>query len=106
MHWAHLRRCVTSGCHLQLLRSSGEFLDQLVCHRIEHVDPLDSEAGLSGIEETTDGDRLAGLFQVRVITNDGRTAATQLERDMFQVRGCLAPHLLTTLGFAREARPA
>src|SRR5207302_1345450 len=103
VHRAHLGGGVATRRDLQLPGSGGQFFDQLVGNRLEDIHALHGQAGLAGVEEAANGNRLARLLDVGVIADDGGVAPTELEGHVLQVRSRLGHHLLPGLSFARES---
>jgi len=68
------------------LRPLLEFLNKLVIDTLLHVDPRTSTAALAMVEEDTKVDPRDGVVNISIIEDDIGTLATQLERDLLQVR--------------------
>jgi hypothetical protein len=69
-----------------------EFLDELVVDTFLHVDPRTRTAALAVVEEDTEVDPRDGILDIGILKDDIRTLATQLERDLLQVRPCGGLH--------------
>lgn len=72
-----------------------ELLDKLVVDTFLHVDSASRTAALAVIEEDAEVDPRDGVVDVSVVKDDIGALATQLERDLFQVRASSSFHDLT-----------
>ena len=74
MQGSHLGRRVDSAAQLEASGARADFVDELFGDAVEHVDALDRQAGLAGVEEASDGDHARRLIEVGVVADDGGVA--------------------------------
>src|SRR5262245_15046743 len=91
-----------SIAHSQFLDARHEFCDEFVEYVIEDVKTLDGETRLTAIEEASDGGGTGCLVNVRIVTNNHRIAAAELQRHpLDRLRGDFH-HMLSGRGSSGE----
>ena len=63
----------------------NELRDKLIVDLVEQIEPLDGEARLAAIEESSDGCRADGFIDVGIVANNHRIASAELERHALHV---------------------
>jgi hypothetical protein len=64
---------------LQRLDPRGQLLDERVVHRMVHVDPVRTDAGLAAVAELRDHQAFDRGIEVGVLEDDERRVAAELE---------------------------